>query len=78
MHEKMFNMGMHAGACAHTLSHLFHKNFGCREVRTHVCARLIKLIKENPEQPLSDPQGIFSELKTTKVSDLITSGSTCS
>lgn len=70
----MLNMGMHAGA--HTLSHLFHKNFGCREVRTHVCARLIKLIKENPEQPLSDPQGMFSELKTTKVSDLFTSGST--
>lgn len=78
MHEKMFNIGMDAGVCAHTLSQRFHKNFGCREVRTHICARLINLIKENPEQPLSDTQGIFSEFKTTKVSDLITSGSICS
>lgn len=55
MHEKMFNIGMHADVCIHTLSHLFHKNFGYRKVRTHICTRLINLIKENQEQLLFDP-----------------------
>lgn len=64
--------------CAHTPTpnHLFHKNFGCRKVKTQVDARLTSLITESQGSLSLWPLGHLLWIKSCKGQDLITSGST--